>query len=313
MYPYASEAQAIEDALRLAEGMSLKSSAAGLDLGGGKAVIIGDPRRDKSDRLLRSYGQLVERLRGDYITAEDVGTTVEDMVEVASITRWVSGLPLSVGGSGDPSPLTARGVLAAMRAVAATLWGTPDLGGRRVAIQGVGKVGAELARIVAAAGAEVLVSDIDRDRAREVASEVGGENVEPDQILRVECDVLAPCALGGVLNDATIPALRCRAVVGSANNQLGEDRHARMLAERGILYAPDFVANAGGIINISVEFDDQGYDPEVAARRVDAIEERMSHIISEAEVRQLTPADAALQIARERIERAKGPSHVTVL
>lgn len=308
MYPYPSEVAAFDDALRLSEGMSLKSAAAGLNLGGGKAVIIGDPGRHKSENLLRAYGRLVHRLQGAYITAEDVGTTVEDMLEVAETTRWVSGLPRSVGGSGDPSPLTARGVVAAMRAVAKSIWGSADLGGRRVAIQGVGKVGAELARMVAAAGGQVLVSDIDRQAAQQVAAELDGTRLEPDQILTADCDLLAPCALGSVLNDATIPTLRCRAVVGSANNQLAQARHASMLAERGILYAPDFVVNAGGIINISVEFDEGGYNPRVAEHRVDAIEDRLSSILVEAEDRGLTPAAAATDMARERIERARSES-----
>lgn len=305
MYPYRSELAALEDALRLSEGMSLKSAAAGLALGGGKAVIIGDPGRHKSGDLLRSYGRLVERLQGTYITAEDVGTTVEDMLRVAETCRWVSGLPRSAGGSGDPSPLTARGVIAAMRAVSASLWGTSDLGGRRVAIQGVGKVGEELARMLTEVGADVLVSDIDRQRAQRIAGDLDAVWLEADEISSADCDVFAPCALGGVLNDTTIPGLRCRAVVGSANNQLAEERHAGVLAERGILYAPDFVVNAGGIINISVEFDEGGYAPEVAEQRVDAIEGTLLSILAEAESRGITPAEAAVEMARDRMTRGR--------
>lgn len=305
MYPYPSEEEALRDALRLSEGMSLKSAAAGLDLGGGKAVIIGDPARDKTRALLREYGRLVHRLAGAYITAEDVGTTADDMLAVAETTGWVSGLPRSVGGSGDPSPLTARGVVAAMRAVATHLWGSADLADRRVAIQGVGKVGAELARMLAEAGARLLVSDVDEEAARRIAAETGGSWLEPDAVMGAECDFLAPCALGGVLNDATIPTLGCAAVVGSANNQLAEHRHALMLAGRGILYAPDFVVNAGGVINISVEFGVNGYEPDVARCRVDAIESQMSSILVEAGARGITPTEAATEIAQERIDRAR--------
>jgi leucine dehydrogenase len=304
MYPYPSEEEALQDALRLSEGMSLKSAAAGLALGGGKAVIIGDPSRQKTPQLLREFGKLVDRLGGAYITAEDVGTTVDDMLSIAETTGWVSGLPRSAGGSGDPSPMTARGVVAAMRAVAKHLWGLADLTDRRIAIQGVGKVGAELARLLAEVGARVLVSDIDERAARQVAAERGGSWLEPDEIIGTECDILAPCALGGVLNDDTIPALGCEAIVGSANNQLAEDRHGLMLAERGILYAPDFVANAGGVINISVEFEVTGYEPDVAWARVDAIESQMLFVLEQGGVRGLTPTEAATEIALERIDRA---------
>ena len=284
--------------------MSLKSAAAGLALGGGKAVIVGDPSRHKTPALLRSYGRLVHRLGGAYTTAEDVGTTVEDMLAVAETTGWVSGLPRAVGGSGDCSPMTARGVVAAMRAVAAHLWGSADLTGRRVAIQGVGKVGAELSRILTEAGARVLVSDIDDEAARQVAAETGGSRLGHDEVMSAECDFLAPCALGGVLNDDTIPTLRCAAIVGSANIQLDKDRHAPMLAERGIHYAPDFVVNAGGVINISVEFGVNGYRPEVAGARVAAIESRLSSILVAADARGLTPTETATEMARERINRA---------
>ena len=309
MYPYPSEEAAIEDALRLSKGMTLKSAAAGLALGGGKAVIIGDPGRHKTPDLLRAYGRLVDRLGGSYITAEDVGTTVDDMLAVSETTGWVSGLPRSVGGSGDPSPLTARGVVAAMRAVAKRLWGSADLVDRRIAIQGVGKVGGELARMLTAAGARVLVSDIDDEAALQMVAETGGRLLQPDEVLSAECDLLAPCALGAVLNDDTVPTLRCAAIVGSANNQLGEVRHAAMLADRGILYVPDFVANAGGVINISVEFGVDGYEPEEAKARVDAIYSHVSSVLVEAEVRGLTPNETATRMALERVESARSSRH----
>lgn len=305
MYPYPNEEAAVNDALRLAQGMSLKSAAAGLDLGGGKAVIIGDPAHRKSPELLRAYGRLVDRLGGSYITAEDVGTTVDDMQTVAASTKWVSGLSRASGGSGDPSPMTARGVVAAMRAVATHVWGSAELADRRVALQGVGKVGAALAARLAAAGADVLVSDIDDEAARRVVATTGATYVEPDEVLSVPCDILAPCALGSVLNAATIPALKCAAVVGSANNQLAETRHADTLADHDILYVPDFLANAGGVINISVEFEPDGYDPDVAEKRVDAIEGHVAAVLAEAGVRGMTPNQAAAQMAVERIARAR--------
>lgn len=304
-YPYSDEWDALSDVLRLSEGMSLKSAAAGLHLGGGKAVIIGDPELGKTPDLLRAYGRIVDSLGGRYVTAEDVGTTVDDMTIVAEETRWVTGLPLEKGGSGDPSPFTARGVVAAMRAAAAYLWGEPELAGRRVAIQGVGKVGRALAGLLHHQGVELVVSDIDPQVAEPVAAETGAQVVDTHEILSVRCDILAPCALGGVLSASTIPNLRCEAVVGSANNQLVEEDDAALLNEAGILYVPDFVANAGGVINISVELEPSGYDPFEAGRRVDGIFDQTASILEEAARRNLTPLDAALRRARRRIAEAE--------
>jgi leucine dehydrogenase len=301
MLPYPTEGDALVDVLRLSQGMTFKAAAAGLDLGGGKAVIIGDPTTDKTPPLLEAFGALVERLGGDYITAEDVGTTVEDLVEVAGATRWVTGLPRAMGGSGDPSPMTARGVVAAMRAVASHRWGDDDLAVRSVAVQGVGKVGSGVAALLAQAGATVTVSDVDRDRAHAVAETTGATVSEPEEILTVPCDILAPCALGAVLDDDSIRRLRCAAVVGAANNQLALPSHAEALAAAGILYAPDYVANAGGIVNISVELRDEGYDAEDAARRVDAIEATMGTVLDDAARGGVTPDAAARRRARSRL------------
>jgi len=305
MHPYASEEDALTDVLRLSEGMTFKAAAAGLDLGGGKAVIIADPATDKTPELLHAYGRMVDRLRGSYITAEDVGTTVPDLVEVGTETRWVTGLPTEVGGSGDPSPFTARGVVAAMRAVSRRLWSTTDLTGRTVCIQGAGKVGAHLARILVDLEAAVSIADIDSDAARSVALETGAELVSADDILSTECDILAPCAMGGVMNAHTIADLRCRAVVGSANNQLAETADAGRLARRGIVFAPDYVVNAGGIINIAFEVS-ASYDALRAARAVDSIEDRTSQILEEAERNDISPTQAAGRLARARIEDATG-------
>ena len=300
-FPYPSEEAALIDVLRLSSGMTLKAAAAGLHLGGGKAVILGDPDRIGSEALFEAYGRVVDSLGGRYITAEDVGTTVEDMAVVARRTRHVKGLPLAMGGSGDPSPMTARGVQVAMRAVAAHLWGSPSLAGRRIAVQGVGKVGAALVGLLAADGADVLIADIDRDALEEVAASTGATIVRHDDILSTQCDVLAPCALGAVLSRTSIPDLRCAAIVGSANNQLATRDDAMRLANVGIVYAPDFVANAGGIVNISVELEGDGYLEARAAERVDRIFDRMSEILHVAQVEAITPLAAAERVANQRI------------
>ena len=300
-FPYRDEDAALRDVLRLAEGMSLKSAAAGLPLGGGKAVIIGDPTRIKTEQLLEAYGGVVESLGGRYITAEDVGTTVSDMVAVGRRTKWVTGLPLEMGGSGDPSPWTARGVVAAMRAAAAYLWDTAHLAGRRIAIQGVGKVGVALARALVDEGCEVTVADVDSAAVAELAARVDVGVVPPERILSVPCDILAPCALGAVISDTTLPELRCAAVVGAANNQLAPGFSAARLAAAGILYVPDFVANAGGVINIAVELEAEGYRAERAGAAVDRIADNVAAVLAGAARRGVTPLDAAVALAEERI------------
>ena len=256
-YPYEDEAAALTDVLRLSEGMTLKAAAAGLDLGGGKAVIIGDPRRDKSERLFRAFGRIVDSLQGRYITAEDVGTTTDDMEWIRRETRWALGTPVSEGGSGDPSPATARGLHAALKAVAEHLWGDRDLSHRRIAVQGVGKVGYAFVRLLTEERAEVIVADISDEAVDRAVAELGAKSVPLEEISAVDCDVFSPCALGAVLNERTIPGLACEAVVGSANNQLATEADADRLEQRGILYAPDFVVNAGGLINVHEEL--RGY------------------------------------------------------
>ncbi len=300
-YPYASEEQALEDVLRLSRGMTYKSAAAGLDLGGGKAVIIGDPRTMKTERLLRAYGNIIDSLDGRYITAEDVGTTPTDMAMISRETQWVAGLPAELGGSGDPSPATARGVINAMRAVADHLWGTEDLHERHVAVQGVGKVGANLVERLAKAGATTTVTDVDDDALRLVAESFGSNIVGLNDIYDVECDIFAPCALGASLNAETIPRLRCAAIVGSANNQLATDGDADRLAEAGILYAPDFVVNAGGIINVAVGIG--GYEVRRAATAIDNIQVAVSDVLTAAKEHGINPHDAAVRVAQERIDQ----------
>jgi leucine dehydrogenase len=298
-FPYPSEEEALADVLRLSKGMTYKAAVTGLDLGGGKAVIIGDPRTMKSERLFRAYGRIVDSLQGRYITAEDVGTTTADMDTVRTETRWALGNSVALGGAGDPSPVTARGLLAATRAVAQRLWGDTDLAGRRFAVQGVGKVGSAFVQLLIEARAEVVVTDAYDPAIDSAVENFGVKPVAPDDIYTVDCDFFSPCALGAVLNETTIPTLNCSAVVGSANNQLATEADAQRLADRGILYAPDFVVNAGGLINVYDELT--GYSRTRALHRVDAIYEATTRILDKAESNGITPNTAAVMIADERI------------
>lgn len=307
-YPYADEADALCDVLRLSRAMGYKAAAAGLDLGGGKAVIIGDPRLTKSEPLLRAYGRFVDSLGGRYITAEDVGTTQADMDVVARETPYVTGGSESRGGSGDPSPVTAIGVLSAMRAAAEARWGSSRLAGRHVAVQGVGKVGFALARLLHEEGARITVADVDGAAVERSVVELGAEAVAVEKIHAVEADVFAPCALGGAINGQTLPELRCQIVCGSANNQIqGEGIDVR-LAQAGILVVPDFVANAGGIINIAEELD--GYDRDRALARVAQIGGTVSHVFELAEEEGTTPDAAARRLAESRIQSVSRVGHI---
>ncbi len=300
-FPYATEEDALDDVLRLARAMTLKSAAAGLDLGGGKAVIIGDPRVDKSERMWRAYGRIIDSLQGRYITAEDVGTDHFDMEVIRRETRWVLGVPEPEGGSGDPSPATARGLVHAMRAVAEHIWPSPDLAGRRVAVQGVGKVGSNLVRRLVDAGCELIIADVYPAAADALVDELGVKQVGVDEILEVDCDILAPCSLGGALNAESIPRLACRAVVGSANNQLATDDDAAAIHERGILYGPDFVVNAGGLINVYEEL--RGYEVERARHAIDKVFANTKRVLEAAALAGVTPQQAAVDLAEDRIRK----------
>lgn len=303
-FGYADEDAALRDVLRLSRAMSYKSAAAGLDLGGGKAVVIGDPHTDKTERLLRAYGRVVESLGGRYITAEDVGTTPADMVMIRRETNHVAGLSIEDGGSGDPSPATARGVMAALRTVATRLWGDEDLAGRRFAVQGVGKVGSNLVERLTKAGAAVTVTDVNQAALDHAHRELGATVVAPDEIWDLECDVFSPCAMGGAMNSSTIPRLKCQAIVGSANNQLATPEDAIRLMERGITYAPDFVVNAGGVINIAHE--QGGYDWQRAAAAVDGIAENVAGVFRIADNDGVDTQTAAIRLAEARIETIGG-------
>ncbi len=299
-FPYQSEEDALEDVLRLSRAMSLKSASAGLDLGGGKAVIIGDPRKIKSERLWRAFGRIIDSLQGRYITAEDVGTSHLDMEQIRLETRWVTGVPKEEGGSGDPSPATARGLMRALEAVSKHLWDTQDISGRKVAVQGVGKVGSNYVERLVNAGCEVVVADVRQKSADRIVQQYGVTAVGPDEILAVDCDVLSPCSLGASLNEDSIPTLSGAAIVGSANNQLATEKDDERLRDRGILYAPDFVVNAGGLINVNEEL--RGYQVERARHAIDKIKGNTARVLKAAKKREVTPHVAALDLAKERIK-----------
>lgn len=300
-YPFESEEDALVDALRLAKAMTYKAAAGGLDLGGGKAVIIGDPSRDKSEELLRAYGRFIESLGGRYITAEDVGTSRPDMDVLRRETRWVTGVSKRLGGSGDPSPVTAYGVFQGLRACAEEALRTPELEGVRVVVQGAGKVGSSLVGHLVEAGALVTVSDVDVDAVARVVNQHGVETADPDKAHAVECDIFAPCALGPVIRDDTLAELKCRVVAGAANNQLARPEHAETLQELGILYAPDFVINAGGLINVADELI--GYDRDRAMTKVEAIYRTLREVFQRARLEGITPSQAADRVAEDRIAR----------
>ena len=307
MWPYASSEEALQDVLRLAQAMTYKAAVSGLPLGGGKAVIIGDPRRMKTEGLLRAFGRAVDGLNGRYLTAEDVGMTVADMEIVRKETKHVTGTSEKKGGSGDPSYPTAKGVFYAIETCLKEVYGDPSVRNRTVAIQGVGKAGYQLGELLATAGARLIIADTDPQRAMLARRVFEAWRVEPDEILQSECDVLSPCALGGVLNRKTIPKLRCRAIAGAANNQLEDPSDAKRLEERGILYAPDYVVNAGGIMNILVglQAGRQGYDRAKAERLISQIPTTLHAIFSKARAEGLTKAQAADALAEARLREAK--------
>jgi leucine dehydrogenase len=297
---YASEQEALTDALRLSRGMTYKNALAELPFGGGKSIIIGDNKRTAGrEELFRAHGRFVETLGGSYLTAEDVGTTTADMESVLKETQHVAGL---AHRSGDPSPVTARGVFRAMQAAARHRWGTDELAGRRVALQGCGHVGHYLTKELHEVGAKLIVTDVDRESVERVASQYGAESVEPEEIFAVEADIFAPCALGGILNDETIPQLRVEIVAGAANNQLLEARHGDALAARNILYAPDYAANAGGVINGCIEL--LGWKQSESRAKVEAIYDTLLEIFQRAELSGISTSGAADQLAEARLQHA---------
>jgi leucine dehydrogenase len=293
---YASDEEAITDVLRLSRGMTYKNAVAGLNLGGGKAVIIGDNRTHKREMIFRAHGRFVESLGGRYVTAEDVGTGTADMDFVHMETDYVAGL---AGRSGDPSPVTAHGVFRSIQASAQQRWGSDELDGKTVSIQGCGNVGRYLAKALVAAGAKIIVSDIDSDRVARVVSETDAQAVEGDEIFSVQADIFAPCALGGIINDDTIPKLKVEIVAGGANNQLLEPRHGDALEARGLLYAPDYVANAGGVINVYSEL--AGWTSARAFRKADEIYDTVLRVFAIAKADKVPTYVAADRLAEQRI------------
>jgi leucine dehydrogenase len=311
MWAYAGIDEALEDVLRLSRAMTYKSVMAGLPFGGGKAVVLGDPKREKDETLLLAIGRAVSGLGGRYIVAEDVGMTEADMDVIAQTTRWVTGRTLSHGGSGDPSEPTAIGVFEGIKCCLKQCGDEPTVRGKTIAIQGLGKVGGHLARLAAAEGAKLFVSDIDSARLEHAVTELGAHSVMPDAILSVPCDIVSPCALGGVLNEKTVPALNCRIVAGSANNQLEADVDGDALFGRGILYAPDYVINAGGLINLSFEHrcgeqsSPGGYDRAYALTKVREISTTLTRLFQRARAQAAPPFRVADQMVEERLAEEK--------
>jgi leucine dehydrogenase len=297
---YATDTEAIVDALRLARGMTYKAAVAGLNLGGGKSVIVGDNRVRDREMIFRSHGRAVESLGGRYITAEDVGTSPEDMEYILSETDHVVGI---YGRSGDPSPVTAHGVFVGIKAAVHARYGSDDLSERHVAVQGVGHVGYWLCRYLHDAGARITVTDIDAERVSRVVEECGATAVAPDDIYTVEADVFAPCALGAVVNDDTLAALKVDIIAGGANNQLARSEHGEACHERGILYAPDYVINAGGLINVYGELHD--WDTERSKRKAGEIYTTLLRIFETAEAQGIPTAVAADRVAEDRIQRTR--------
>jgi valine dehydrogenase (NAD+) len=300
-YPYPGEDKALIDVLRLSKAMAYKAACAGLDLGGGKAVIIGDPARDKTEALLRAYGRVIESLGGRYVTACDVGTFPPDMAVVARETRWATGADVAEGGSGDSGVMTAYGVYIGLKTCIGRVFGSDSARVRHIAIQGIGKVGRRLAEHLHAEGAKLTVADLDPARADWCVEHLGAEVVGLDKIHAVDADVFSPNALGGVLNDATLPELQCRVVAGAANNQLLEPRHGDALASAGILYAPDYVVNAGGLIQVGDELHHGGYSAVRARAHTEQIGVRLMEVFDLADELGISTARAADLVAERRM------------
>lgn len=298
---YNNEAEALTDVLRLSRGMTYKSSVAGLNLGGGKAVIIGDAKKIKNEALLRRFGKFVNSLGGKYITAEDVAMTSRDMEIINMETDYVSGLPENMGGSGDPSPVTAYGVYVSMKASAKQTWGSDSLNGKKVLVQGIGHVGEVLVSHLTKEGAKVYINDISQARLKDVSAKYNAEVVSADTMFDLDIDIYAPCALGATVNDITLAKLKCQIICGAANNQLADETlHGKMVAEKGILYAPDFVVNAGGIINVYYELE--GYNRERAMAHAEKIYNTTFDLFELAKKEGIPTYMAANHLGEKRIE-----------
>lgn len=304
MWKYANEWEALNDVLRLSRGMTYKSAITGLDLGGGKAVIIGDSKIDKTPAMITKFGEYVNSLSGRYITAEDVGTTTADMDLIREVTPYVTGISESKGGSGNPSPVTAYGVYMGMKAAAKYKFGTDNLSGKKVLVQGIGHVGETLVDYLVKEGAIVQIADINQARLEEVGNKYGATIFTGADLYTADVDIYAPCALGATINDDTVNKIRAKVIAGAANNQLANDIiHGQILRDRGIAYAPDFLINAGGIINVYAEI--VGYDSAEAMKRTENIYNTTLEIFSHADANKITTQQAAMSIAQNRIDQRK--------
>ncbi len=301
MYDYPDEEQLIDDVLRLSRGMTAKSAVTGCNHGGGKAVIWGDPEHDKSEALLRAFGRFVEGLEGRFITGTDLGTEYEDFVVAGQETDWVVGLPEYAGGSGNTSVTTAYGVYHGMKAAVEHVWGSDSMKGKTVAVQGVGKVGSVLVGHLIDEGCSVIVTDIDEQLVEKMVDEHGVESVSPEEIYSVDCDVFSPCAMGGILNSETVEQLQCRVVAGAANNQLADEEIGWELHRRGILYAPDYIINAGGLLQVADEI--KGFDRERVMRKTAGLYELLGECFARAQEADNPPFVAAEEMVQERIEK----------
>jgi len=299
IYPYKTFDDALKDALRLAKGMTYKSAVAEVGYGGGKSVIIADPKTDKTDELLHAFGTAVEMLCGEYIAAEDVGCSVADVVKMNEVTQYVTGIPK---GSGDPGYFTAWGTCRSIQATCQHLWGTDSVEGKTVLIQGLGNVGMYLAEYLFWHGANLIVSDIDQSKVDYAIKRYQATAIAPEEVYSYSCDIYAPCALGGVINKKTVPLFQCKAVVGAANNQLDTDEDADALSERGIYYAPDFVVNAGGLLNVASELERDGYSPKNARKKTNKIYDSIIAIYKIAEKNKVPTHRAAVSLADYRIK-----------
>jgi leucine dehydrogenase len=310
MWPYASEREAIYDAVRLARAMTYKWAAAGVNLGGGKCVVIGDPTREKTEALLRSLGRFLQRLNGQFLTGTDVGTTIADMDILAQECSYIVPVSEAQGGSGDSGPATALGVIQAMRACLQARYASSDLRGRTIAVQGIGSVGRAIIERLLQAGAVVTIADIDRERVEQIAATSAVHVASPEEIMKLPVDIYCPCALGAVINDTTVPELRCQIVCGSANNQLTETRHGEQLASRGILYAPDYIVNAGGALWSIESLVPGGFNRQRAESSVARIYETTTAVIDLAKEQQISTARAADLLAEQRIAKARTGSRI---
>ncbi len=303
MWSYNNENDALIDVLRLSRGMTYKAAITGLNLGGGKAVIIGNPHTLKSEKLMRKFGEFVNSLGGKYITAEDVGMSAQDMKYVKMETDFVTGIPMEMGGSGDPSPVTAFGVFMGMKAAAKFKWGNDDLRHKKVVVQGVGHVGENVVKHLSEEGAEVYINDINQEMVKHVSEKYNTQIISPEEVYSMPSDIYSPCALGATINDQTIDTLNCDIIAGAANNQLKDEmKHAKLLSQRNILYAPDFLINAGGLINVYSELN--GYDREKALDKTRNIYNTTLEIFVKAQEEEITTHEAALRLAQEKIQQA---------